>query len=222
MHHQVAARPGRVREPSTKSLSVRSNRNVKNGIGGLRDYQNLLWIANVAEGLNTTAKIVERKFLRSTERHALEKAYDFLLRVRTEMHYLNGRAFGRPYPLQLQGRVANRLPLPAEAHPAALRGFHARLLQPHARHRPDHWRRQLSRLSPEAEPLPPKGGAGLFNLSTRKVKLGEVRRIPVAEGWPDLSGSRARRFNEDPFRLLRVFQHMQDRASSTSSPELAG
>ena len=64
--------------------------NVKNGVGGLRDYHSLLWISYFKERINTTAKLVERRFLRDSERRALEKSYDFLLRVRTEMHYLTG------------------------------------------------------------------------------------------------------------------------------------
>ena len=79
--------------------------NVKNGIGGLRDYQSLLWISRFKLGIMTTAKLVEEKVLRETERRLLDKGYDFLLRTRTEMHYLNGRAVDA-LALQLQGRVA--------------------------------------------------------------------------------------------------------------------
>ena len=79
--------------------------NVKNGVGGLRDYHSLLWISYFKERISTTAKLVERRFLRDSERRALEKSYDFLLRVRTEMHYLTGRPIDG-LTLQLQGRVA--------------------------------------------------------------------------------------------------------------------
>jgi len=66
--------------------------NIKNGCGGLRDYQNLLWVAYFKEGVATTEGLVAKKLLQEAERRRLERAYDFLMRVRTELHYLNKRA----------------------------------------------------------------------------------------------------------------------------------
>jgi len=44
--------------------------NIKNGIGGLRDYQSLLWIGQFKLGLMTTAKLVDAKILRESAPHA--------------------------------------------------------------------------------------------------------------------------------------------------------
>lgn len=79
---------------------------VKNGCGGLRDYQNMLWMAQVKRGIRGTAGLVEAQLLTVTERKQLDQAYDFLLRIRTELHYLQKRA-GDILTLQLQGRIAN-------------------------------------------------------------------------------------------------------------------
>lgn len=88
--------------------------NIKSGCGGLRDYQNLLWTGAFHSGATTTAKMVDQKILRDKERRVLEEAYDFLLRVRTEMHYQTGRASDQ-LTLQLQGKVATALGYPEKS-----------------------------------------------------------------------------------------------------------
>ena len=79
--------------------------NVKNGCGGLRDYQNLIWIGKVKRGLANTQQFVDAKLITPTERKQLDRAYDFLLRVRTELHYEQKRA-GDVLPLRLQAEIA--------------------------------------------------------------------------------------------------------------------
>jgi [protein-PII] uridylyltransferase len=85
--------------------------NIKSGCGGLRDYQNLLWTGMFHCGSYSMTRLVEEKILRERERRALEKAHDFLLRVRTEMHYQTGRP-SEQLTLQLQGKVATALEYP--------------------------------------------------------------------------------------------------------------
>jgi [protein-PII] uridylyltransferase len=66
--------------------------NIKNGCGGLRDYQNILWMADVKYGLRTLAQLQENEYLTQKEMKKLEEAHDFEWRLRTELHYLNNRA----------------------------------------------------------------------------------------------------------------------------------
>lgn len=82
--------------------------NIKSGKGGLRDYQNLLWIGHVYAGANTLSRLVELKYLRESERRKLERNESFLLNVRQEMHEQEKRMQDR-LTLRLQGVVATAL-----------------------------------------------------------------------------------------------------------------
>jgi len=64
---------------------------IKNGVGGLRDFQNILWMANIRSGFRSLQDLVKAKLLRPDERKSLREAYDFLLRTRTEVHLQNRR-----------------------------------------------------------------------------------------------------------------------------------
>ena len=90
--------------------------NIKNGCGSLRDYQNLLWISYFKNRAITTAQMVEKKTLSESERRAAQTrpgAYGtpFLLRVRTELHYLNKRGLD-VLTLAFQMQVANKFDYP--------------------------------------------------------------------------------------------------------------
>src|SRR6185369_5122272 len=80
--------------------------NIKNGCGGLRDYQNLLWMAFFKYRTRTTEELEKRGLISSIEGRQLEAAHDFLLRTRTELHYHTGR------PVDVLSRAVQ----PAVAH----------------------------------------------------------------------------------------------------------
>src|SRR6266705_1467462 len=81
---------------------------LKSGCGGLRDYQNLLWITYFKEGALTTTHLVGKDWLSETDGRRIDRAYDFLLRVRTQLHYTNKRAADVLH-LNLQPEVARQL-----------------------------------------------------------------------------------------------------------------
>jgi len=85
--------------------------NVKSGCGGLRDYQNLLWMTFFKEGALTTTHLVGRDWLSEADRKRIEAAYEFILRLRTDLHYLTGRATDTLH-FNVQDQLAQRLGYP--------------------------------------------------------------------------------------------------------------
>ncbi len=81
---------------------------LKSGCGGLRDYQNLLWMTFFKEGALTTTHLVGKDWLSEPDRHRIEGAYDFLLRLRTDLHYASGRA-NDVLHFTMQNQIAERL-----------------------------------------------------------------------------------------------------------------
>lgn len=87
---------------------------IKNGCGGLRDYQNLLWMSYFKEGALTTTHLVAGDWLSESDQGRIERAYDFLLRVRTDLHYATGRATDVLH-LNIQEQIARRLSYPQKS-----------------------------------------------------------------------------------------------------------
>src|SRR6266702_4656952 len=82
--------------------------NLKSGCGGLRDYQNLLWMTYFKEGSLSTNQLVGKDWLSESDQRRIERAYDFLLRLRTDLHYATGRATDILH-INLQEQIARRL-----------------------------------------------------------------------------------------------------------------
>ena len=177
--------------------------NVKNGIGGLRDYQSLLWISQFKRGLTTTAKLVEAKILRETERRLLERGYDFLLRTRSEMHYLNERAVDT-LTLQLQGKIAVAFNYPQKT---ILRKVEAFMRDYYSHTRNIHLVTETALQRMEARPL--KKVPGLLGLFGAKSKTEKFDGFIARQGH--LEPESREIFHDDPYRMIRAFHHAQVR-----------
>ena len=188
--------------------------NVKNGCGGLRDYQNMQWICYFRDGVMSTAKLVERKYIAESDRRAIDRAYDFLQRVRTELHYINKRPVD-VLTLFLQGQVANHFNYPQKTVVRRSEAFMRDYFQ-HARTIYLTTTRITERfLLPESTP---KDDRPIFGfLAKRRLKTEHFDGFYSQGGLIYYENRDV--FKEDPFRLLRVFLHAQQRELELS-PEL--
>jgi len=188
--------------------------NVKNGCGGLRDYQNMQWICYFRDGVMSTVKLVERKYIAESDRRAIDRAYDFLQRVRTELHYINKRP-ADVLTLFLQGQVANHFNYPQKTVVRRSEAFMRDYFQ-HARTIYLTTTRITERfLLPESTPKDTRPIFGF--LAKRKLKTEHFDGFYSQDGLIYYENRDV--FKEDPFRLLRVFLHAQQRELDLS-PEL--
>lgn len=182
--------------------------NVKSGCGGLRDYQNLLWVSYFKAGLTSPTELVAKKIIPETDRRHLEKAYDFLLRVRTELHYLTQRS-SDALTLYLQGQVANKFQYPQKNIIARSEAF----MRDYYQHTRTIYR--IAELVLEhyvgIEEDAPKTRGGLLALLRRNkpAKLEKLDGFLIKDG--KLSHESREIFTQDIFRLIRVFQYAQQR-----------
>jgi [protein-PII] uridylyltransferase len=183
--------------------------NIKSGCGGLRDFQNLLWMSFFKYRTRSLRDLQGREFVGEAERKQLEAAYDFLLRVRTEMHYNTNRpqdVLGK----NLQPSVAHNLGYTDRSPSKRIEKF-MRDLYVHTRNVNLVTRTLEQRM---ALVLPPETGR-LAKL--RRLLPGAApRKLPEpVDGFLFVDGeiraANNRIFRDSPRRLMRVFLNAQQR-----------
>ena len=179
---------------------------IKNGVGGLRDYQNILWMAHIKYGFRSFRDLVKAKLLRNDEREALIDAYDFLLRTRTELHMQNRRPTDK-LDLDQQPAIAEYLNYPQEDIFERVESFMkdyytaARTIY------------QSSEMLKERMAL--EGSTGSKDRISFREALRARQNLPVkkVEGFQlhkkILSSNNPNVFQEDPVRLIRIFRLAQ-------------
>jgi [protein-PII] uridylyltransferase len=186
--------------------------NIKSGCGSLRDYQNLIWVSIFTQRAGSTLKLVEKKLLPESERRRLDRAYDFLLRVRTELHYTTKRevdVLSHVYQLPVATKLGYSQKSPLRRIEAFMRDYYR-----HTREIYHITESTASKLSlPGEEPAP----KGMLAFLKRKKKRECFDGFYLAEGL--LYPESREIFKEDPFRMMRAFQHAQQRHAGFA-PEL--
>jgi len=188
--------------------------NVKNGCGGLRDYQNLLWMSYFNEGMLTTRHLVAGDWLSESDQRRIERAYDFLLRVRTDLHYASGRASDVLH-FNIQERIAKRLNYEQEKSQHRSES----LMRDYYEHT-----RNIFRVT---EQITEQFATGFATARTRSLfsflplrraaqkKVGSffIRNQQLHLAQPEI-------FKEDPLQIMRAFQVAQEHNADLSA-ELA-
>jgi [protein-PII] uridylyltransferase len=180
--------------------------NIKNGCGGLRDFQNLLWMTFFKYRTRSLADLQAREFVSAGERKQLEAAYDFLLRVRTELHYHTNRAMD-VLGKNLQPAVALNLGYPERSPSQRIEKF-MRDLYTHTRNIFLITRTLEQRLAL----LPPETLSRLarWRKFLPRRKLSEPVDGFIFDG-NEIRAANQRIFRDSPRRLMRVFLHAQQR-----------
>ncbi len=179
---------------------------IKNGCGGLRDFQNLLWMTYFKLGDRTLEDLQEAELIDRSERRQMEAAYDYLLRTRNELHYTTDSAVDsltanvKP-PVALGLGYTERSPRLRVEH--FMRDYYT-----HARNLYLITRTLEQRLA--LVQTPKRGDKGPL----RRRKVGG-KKHPEIDGFrivdDHLTAPSRAVFREDPHRLIRCFLYAQQR-----------
>ena len=188
---------------------------VKNGAGGLRDFQGVLWMAKVKFGNQGLPGLVRRKYLSDQESQSYSDAYSFLLRVRNELHFRSKRPVDVLH-LEKQPEIALGLGYREEDIFRRVELFMG-----------DYYSnaRIISQTTTILEQRIVNATAGSTSRISFKKVLSAYRSAPSqnVDGFEllenQLSSSDPQIFDKDPEKILRLFRHSQ-RLSATLSPDL--
>ncbi len=187
--------------------------NVKEGCGGMRDYHNIRWVARVKRGSTDLQDLVEAKMLTSIALRRIDAAYDFLHRVRNELHYQAGRGSDQ-LTLRLQGVVATNFRYPQRSILRRTEAF-MRDYYRHTRSLYQHTGSLMESFEIEQEEQEDRGGLKSF-LTLRRKKREEFDGFISRQGRIYPLNNEI--FQEDPSRMMRMFQHTQVRNLKLSPP----
>src|SRR5437773_4645441 len=188
---------------------------VKSGCGGLRDYQNLLWMTYFKEGSLSTNQLVGKDWLSESDQRQIERAYDFLLRLRTDLHCATGRATDMLH-MNLQEQIARRLNYSARngqlCSETLMRDYYENT-------------RNIFRVT---ERITEQFVSGHVTSRTRSLfsflPLMRPDKAPIGDSFFVLNNQlypvRRDLFRKDPEQMMRAFQLTQERRLDLS-PELA-
>ena len=180
--------------------------NLKNGCGGLRDFQNLLWMAFFKYRTRSLKDLQAHDLIGESERKQLENAYDFLLRLRTELHYQANRptdVLGKNLQPAVAHNLGYRQRSPSKRIEQLMRDVYS-----HCRNIFLITRTLEQRLALLPEPES-KLSIRAWLPRTRKAPAEPFDGFKFEEG--EIHAASNRVFRDQPRRLMRVFLYAQQR-----------
>src|SRR6266508_417986 len=179
------------------------------------DYSKSLWMTYFKEGSLSTNQLVGKDWLSESDQGQIERAYEFLLRLRTDLHYATGRATDILH-MNLQEQIAKRLNY--SHRNVQLRS--ETLMRDYYEHT-----RNIFRVT---ERITEQFVSGHVTSRTRSLfsflPLVRPDKVPIGDSFfvrnNQLHPARRDLFRKGPEQMMRAFQLTQERALDLS-PELA-
>jgi [protein-PII] uridylyltransferase len=179
---------------------------IKNGVGGLRDYQNILWMAFIKYGYRSFRDLVKANLLREDEREAMVEAYDFLLRTRTELHLQNRRPTDK-LDLEQQPVVAKFLKYPQKDIFERVESF---MKDYYTAARTIYRTSEMLKERMVIEAASGKKGRISFREALRAHQHLPIKKVEGFQLYEKVfSTDNPKVFQEDPIRLIRIFRLAQ-------------
>ena len=179
--------------------------NIKNGVGGLRDYQNILWVAYARLNTRSINELIERGYLNAGDAKRLVEAYDFLLWVRNELHFQSTKP-NDVLSLERQPEIAWELNYHQEDIFQRVEAF----MQDYFRHASAIY--QISRLLERrlaAGTMPDEQPVSMRSVIHARQSGRRERFDGLLLEGGRISYQNKFIFQEEPERLIRVFRHAQ-------------
>lgn len=196
----------RRREKNGDSVFVQEPE-IKNGVGGLRDFHTLIWLSRLLHGAHDLRELVRRGRFSAGVAGRVDECRSFLLRVRNELHYLSAKPTDT-LTLEKQPVVAQNLGYGesdwVERVEHFMRDYYAAADFIH-------------RTVREAEWILDRPAAGrAFALAEPRAETEGFRSEAFVILNGRLEALRETVFEEDPVRLIRVFRHAQQQGAQLS------
>ncbi|HOK78220.1 MAG TPA: hypothetical protein PLW35_10940, partial [Verrucomicrobiota bacterium] len=179
------------------------------------DYQNLLWMAFFKHRSRSLDDLQQRGLINESEKRQLNDAYDFILRVRNELHYHMGRAADQLIK-SVQPAVARNLGYTDRSPSRRIEKFmHNYYSNARTIYLLTRTLAERLALQPEKKALWLCGVPGL-GMVYREEHTDDGFRVVGRQ----ITAESPRVFADNPLLLMRVFRHAQQRGLSLH-PELA-
>ncbi|MFO7883708.1 MAG: [protein-PII] uridylyltransferase [Desulfobacteraceae bacterium] len=171
--------------------SYRLEPNLKEGLGGLRDYHTMLWIARIKSNIRSIRDLEYEGFLSHEEYARLKKALSFIFMVRSWLHKLTQRKDDRLY-FEYQIRIAQALGFKDQNGQKGVERFLGKL------HGEMEFIKHLYRVF-----LHEQGFGGAHNQRKRTVKKTRVQGLEINRGMIGFTDSEA--ILNKPALIMEIF-----------------